>query len=77
MRRSSLALAFAALPSRAFACAVCFGQADNQSLVKGFTIGGAMLLTFTFSLLGALVYAVVRLEKTRLAADRRLGLLDP
>lgn len=77
MRANSLALALAACPVRAWGCAVCFGQADNQALVRGFTLGGVILLTCTFSLLGALVYAVMRLEKTRLAEDRRLGLLEP
>ena len=76
MRASSLRLLLAVLPRGAEACAVCFGQGDNKGLVKGLYLGGALLLACTFGLLGAMVYAIMRLEKARLREDRRLGLLD-
>ena len=59
----------------ASACAVCFG-ADNNNVVNAFYIGGGVLIGMTFLLLGGLAYAVYRLERSRLAEDRRLGLLD-
>lgn len=59
----------------ASACAVCFG-ADDKNVVNAFYIGGALLILMTFVLLGGLVYAVHRMERSRLAEDRRLGLLD-
>ncbi|MBI3299799.1 MAG: hypothetical protein HYZ75_16655 [Elusimicrobia bacterium] len=63
------------LPSAAAACAVCFGVNDNKDVVKAFYIGGVILLVCTFSLVGALIYAIVRLEKARQVQDRKLGLL--
>ena len=76
MRAASLAFLLARLPRTASACAVCFGQNDNKTLGLAFYIGGAILLGCTFSLLGALVYSIMRLEKARLVQDRRLGLVD-
>lgn len=76
LKTLSLALALQYAPTRAWACAVCFGQSDNKNLGTAFYIGGAILLGCTFSLLGGLVYAIMRMEKARLAQDRAMGLLD-
>ena len=76
MRSAALtSLLLAAVSERpALACSVCFGAGDNAGLVKAFYFGGAILLTCTFALIGGLVWAIVRLEKARLARDRAAGL---
>lgn len=60
--------------ARLWACTVCFGVNDNGQLSKAFYLGGALLLTCTFALVGGLVYAIVRMEKARTARDRAAGL---
>lgn len=62
--------------SKVHACAVCFGKDDNPNLAKAFYIGGGLLLTCTFAILGGLIYAIHQMEKARLKEDLRLGLLD-
>ena len=74
--RPALAAALLLAPKAAAACAVCFGADDNKGVVKAFYLGGAILLGCTFGLLGALIYAIVRLEKARQVQDRKHGLLD-
>jgi len=60
-----LGLGWSLLPAPASACALCFGAADNHAVISGFLWGGAMLLGTTFGILGALLYAVVRIERWR------------
>ena len=71
---SSAALLLQYAQSSLWACTVCFGANDNGQLSKAFYIGGVVMLTCTFSLLGGLIYAIVRLEKGRTARDRAAGL---
>ncbi len=69
MRLASALLAFQTLaPRAASACAVCFGaDSENAGLAQGLTWGLFVLLGSTFALLTAMVVAVVRIERRRLA----------
>ena len=66
MRRLGLALLAEALsPSSAWACAVCFGKSDNGDIGRAYTLGIFVLASFTFLILGALGYAMYRIEVRR------------
>ena len=75
MRLSAALLALQALaPKAALACAVCFGaDSENAGLAQGLTWGLVVLLGSTFTLLGSMVYAVVRIERRRLALQAATG----
>ena len=57
------------LPSLASACGVCFGKSGQPGLASGLFWGISILLAFTFCILGALTMAVIRIEKSRTAAE--------
>lgn len=42
------------------ACPVCFGKTDNVNLVKAFTWGVALMLGFTFLILGILSFVIYK-----------------
>ena len=64
------ALRLALLPvAKASACAVCFGLGQTD-LARGLTIGIFVLVGSTFSILAALVTAILRIERHRALADQ-------
>lgn len=58
-----------ALGSAASACSVCFGANDYGGLKDGLTWGLIVLLSATFAIVLTLIYAVIRMEKRKAAAD--------
>jgi hypothetical protein len=69
---AALLLQYAQAPL--WACTVCFGANDNVELSKAFYLGGALLLTCTFAILGALALFIYRQERERTVRDRAAGL---
>ncbi len=63
------------IPSDAWACATCFGLTDNEGLVRGFLIGGAVLLVCVFSIIGTIVFYVKRSEKKKREKFVKMGLM--
>lgn len=55
------------------ACPVCYGANDYGGLKSGLTWGLAILLSATFAIILTLIYAVVRMERRKAAADAMLG----
>lgn len=71
MRTAAVAAALGAwFPAPARACAVCFGKNDNPGLVSGLTWGIVILAGAAFLSLGAIVAAVVRMEKRKAEAEQ-------
>lgn len=64
-----IGLLLSARPPLAQACAVCFGKSGQEGLASGLFWGISILLAFTFCILGGLAAAVIRIEKSRAAAD--------
>lgn len=54
---------------------MCFGRSDDPGTVWGYYLGGAVLLVCVFSILGAAVAWIVRMERRRNEAFEREGLL--
>ena len=54
------------LPAMAWPCAVCFGgKGLSVGFYRGFFIAAAITLTITFGLIGAIVRAILKIEKHR------------
>lgn len=67
MRTLGGAALAALLPQAASACAVCFGS--NEALASGLNWGIGILLSFTCLTVGGITWAVVKVEKSRAAAE--------
>jgi hypothetical protein len=72
-----LALAAAALPRSAQACAGCFGADANSKTAQAITLGILLLLGTVFSVLTALVAAVWRMERRRSLAEAAAATPSP
>lgn len=68
--KNGLGLAALVLPSRVFACAICFGAVDGKSgLFNGFWWGIVILLAVTMSLVAAIAWTLWTVERRRAHLD--------
>lgn len=74
--RTLMIVAGLLLPERALACPICFGQSDSP-LVSGVTVGVAVLLGVTGSLLAAFGAFFIRLRKRMRNVDTAIPSRPP
>lgn len=55
------------------ACAVCFGATGNEHIGRAFTWGIAIMLGFTFVILGGFALAIYNIEKRRRLVDAEVS----
>lgn len=64
-------------PELLHACSACFGLDGDADLVRAYTWGLVILISFTFLILAGLTYAMWRLEREKALRDDRDGRGNP